>query len=157
MCRLFCEPRESARDAALLLLYLKRTGIPLGIEYVIGIGIAIAVRHLSEENRTSVFDAMLLRSMLENIQAIRSPQRSDTETVIWLALIVNWRTQSYHPLPEADEVLDHVILRFPVSQSWQKVSKICCRFWWFDCLKDDLLKCWKKSMERTRRVPKKKS
>ncbi|KAK5049495.1 hypothetical protein LTR84_004424 [Exophiala bonariae] len=157
MCRLFCEPRECARDAALLLLYLKRTGISPGLEYVIGIGIAICVRHLSEENRTSVFDGALLRCMLDNIKAIRSPQPSDIETVIWLALIVNWRTQSYQPVREADDVLDHVIIRFPSLQSWQKVSKICCRFWWFDCLKDDLLKCWEKSTKRTQRIPKKKS
>lgn len=150
MCRLFSEPRECARDAALLLLYLKRSRTPPGLEYVIGIGMAICVRHLSGENRTSVFDTMLLRRMLDHIRAIPSPQPSDSDALIWLALVVNWRTQSFQPVPEADDVLDHVVARFPeASRTWHAVEKICRRFWWFDCLKLDLLRCWKGSLERT--------
>ncbi|KEF62172.1 uncharacterized protein A1O9_00144, partial [Exophiala aquamarina CBS 119918] len=148
LCRLFCDPRECARNAVLILLYMKRSGKPLGLEYIICIGLAICVRHLSQENRTSLFDNKLLDSMMKNIKAIKSPQPSDSEAILWLSLIVNWRTQSIHPVKKADDVLDLVITKFPGLQTWKKVSTVCQKFWWFDCLKDDLEKCWRKSFER---------
>jgi hypothetical protein len=153
ICRLFWQPRECARDAALLLLYLKRSEIPPGLEYVVCIGLAICVRHLSGENRTSHFDKMLLDLMMKNIRAIKSLQPSDSEAIIWLSLVVNWRTQSFQRVKEADDVLDYVIARFPATQTWLKVTKICRKFWWFECLKDDLETCWRRSLERIRQPP----
>lgn len=152
MCRLFCEPRECARNAVLILLYMKRSRKPLGLEYIICICLAICVRHLSGENRTSVFDTKLLDSMMKNIKAIKSQQHSDSEAILWLSLVVNWRTQSIQPVKEADDILDFVVTKFPGSQTWKKVSNICRKFWWFECLKDDLEKCWRRSFERSRQL-----
>jgi len=135
------------------LLYLKRSGKPLGLEYVICIGLAICVRHLSGENQTSLFDARLLDSMMKNIKAVKSQRPSDSEAILWLSLVVNWRTQSIQPVKEADDLLDFVITRHPELQTWKRISNVCRKFWWFECLKGDLESCWRKSFQRTRQLP----
>ncbi|KIW84511.1 hypothetical protein Z517_03761 [Fonsecaea pedrosoi CBS 271.37] len=147
-CRLFCEPRECSRSAIIILLDLKRSRLPVGLEHVICLGLAIAVRHLSGENRTNIFDTASLAALTKSVKAIESPSVSDSEVIIWLSLLISWRTQSAKPVPKADALLDYVLDSFPVSRSWKKVSAICRKFWWFDCFHAEWEKCWSRGMAR---------
>jgi len=147
-CRLFCEPRECSRDAVNLLLCLKRSGLPSGIEHVICLGLAIAIRHLSGENRTNIFDTASLEALNTNIKAIDTPTVPESEVIIWISLVTNWRTQCRGPLRRADDLLDYVVDSFPVSRSWGKLVAICRKFWWFECFQEDWEKCWRRGMER---------
>jgi hypothetical protein len=65
--------------------------------------------------------------MMENIKAMKLLQPSDSEAIIWLSLVINWRTQSLQPAAEADDLLDYVTTRFATLQTWTSlecVSKI---------------------------------
>ena len=151
--RLFCEPRECARNSVLLLLCLQRSGVPPGLEYVICIGIAICVRHLSGENRTNVFDTALLEALSTNIRAMKSPNLAESEVIIWISLIINWRTQSVQPVKEADAILDYTLSLLPAARTWRKVAVICHKFWWFDLFRNDWKVRWNEGMARIRQDP----
>ncbi|OAG37173.1 hypothetical protein AYO21_08591 [Fonsecaea monophora] len=125
-----------------------RSRLPVGLEHVICLGLAIAVRHLSGENRTNIFDTASLAALTKSVKAIESPSVSDSEVIIWLSLLISWRTQSAKPVPKADALLDYVLDSFPVSRSWKKVSAICRKFWWFDCFHAEWEKCWSRGMAR---------
>ncbi|EXJ61352.1 uncharacterized protein A1O5_11910 [Cladophialophora psammophila CBS 110553] len=141
-CRLFCEPRECSRSAIMLLLDLKRSGLPVGLEHVICLGLAIAVRHLSGENRTNIFDTASLVALTKSVKSIDNPSVPDSEVIIWLSLVISWRTQSAKPVPKADALFDYVLDSFPASRSWKKVSVICRKFWWFERFQAEWEQCW---------------
>ncbi|EXJ96101.1 hypothetical protein A1O1_01227 [Capronia coronata CBS 617.96] len=149
-CRLFCEPREYSRNAVILLLSLQRSGIPPGLEHVICLGLAITVRHLSGENRTNFFDGTTLDALISNVKAIDTPTLPESEVIIWLALVVNWRTQLAGPLANADDLLDYVIDSFPAARTWKAVSVIARKFFWFDRFRLDWEKCWQCGIQRFR-------
>lgn len=185
-CRLFCEPRECSRAAMMLLLCLKRAQTAVGLEHVLCLGLAIAIRHLSGENRTNIFDTAALETLMRHVRAVvtrhghgcgddddrhggsgsttRVPD-AEGEVLLWLALLINWRTQSAGPLPKADELLDYVLASaFPAAaagsgrgrgrgrgagaQSWKKVAVVCRKFWWFDRFHAEWEKCWVRASER---------
>ncbi|OAL29468.1 hypothetical protein AYO20_09205 [Fonsecaea nubica] len=125
-----------------------RSRLPVGLEHVICLGLAIAVRHLSGENRTNIFDTASLAALTKSVKAIESPSVSDSEVIVWLSLLISWRIQSAKPVPKADALLDYVLDSFPVSRSWKKVSAICRKFWWFDCFQAEWEKCWSRGMAR---------
>ncbi|KIW96622.1 uncharacterized protein Z519_02013 [Cladophialophora bantiana CBS 173.52] len=147
-CRLFCEPRECSRSAIMLLLDLKRSGLPVGLEHVICLGLAIAVRHLSGENRTNIFDTASLAALTKNVKSIDNPSVPDSEVIIWLSLVISWRTQSAKPVPKADTLFDYVLDSFPASRSWKKVSVICRKFWWFERFQAEWEQCWASGIAR---------
>ncbi|EXJ79307.1 hypothetical protein A1O3_08809 [Capronia epimyces CBS 606.96] len=149
-CRLFCEPREFSRNAVVLLLSLQRAGLTSGIEHVICLGLAIAVRHLSGENRTNFFDHATLDAVIMNVKAVDTPTVPESELIIWLALVINWRTQSAGPQPIADDLLDYVIDSFPASRTWKSVSVISRKFFWFDRFQSEWEKCWQWGLQRYR-------
>ena len=146
--RLFAEPRECTRDATVLLLDLRRSGLPMGMEHIICLGLAIAVRHVSGENRTNIFDTSTLAALIKGVKEIDNPSVADSELMIWIALLVNWRTQVARPVPTANELLDYVLDSFPASRSWKKVSIICRKFWWFARFHLDWEQCWSRAIER---------
>jgi hypothetical protein len=147
-CRLFAEPRECSRNAIMLLLDLRRSGLPPGLEHVICLGLAIAVRHVSGENRTNIFDTASLAALTKGVKAIDSPSVADSEVIIWISLLVNWRTQSAKPIPRANELLDYVLESFPAARTWKKVSIICRKFWWFERFQSDWEECWRRGIDR---------
>ncbi|KIX93364.1 uncharacterized protein Z520_11007 [Fonsecaea multimorphosa CBS 102226] len=147
-CRLFCEPRECSRNAIMILLDLKRSGLPVGLEHVICLGLAMAVRHLSGENRTNIFDTASLAALTKSVKAIDNPSVSDSEVIIWISLVISWRTQSAKPVPKADALLDYVLDSFPVARSWKKVSAICRKFWWYERFQAEWEKCWARGIAR---------
>jgi hypothetical protein len=151
-CRLFCEPRESSRSAITLLLDLKRSGLRPGLEQVICLGLAIAVRHLSGENRTNIFDTASLAALTKSVKAIDNPSVADSEVMIWIALLVSWRTQSKKSLPKAGELLDYILETFPASRMWKKISAICRKFWWFEQFQHEWKKSWTDGMARQGQV-----
>ena len=146
--RLFAEPRECARNAIILLLDLRRSGLPSGLEHVICLGLSIAVRHVSGENRTNIFDTASLAALTKGVKIIDSPSVADSEVIIWISLLVNWRTQSAKPAPKANELLDYVLDSFPASRSWKKVSVTCRKFWWFERFQSDWEECWSRGIAR---------
>ena len=147
-CRLFAEPRECSRNALMLLLDLRRSGLPLGLEHVICLGLAIAVRHVSGENRTNIFDTASLASLTRSIKVIDNPSVAESELMIWIALLVTWRTQSTNPAPQANELLDYTLDSFPASRSWKKVAVICRKFWWFERFQSDWEQSWIRGIAR---------
>ncbi|EXJ64876.1 hypothetical protein A1O7_01215 [Cladophialophora yegresii CBS 114405] len=147
-CRLFAEPRECSRNAVMLLLDLRRSGLPPGLEHVICLGLAIAVRHVSGENRTNIFDTASLAALAKVIKTIDNPSVADSEVIIWMSLLVTWRTQSAKPIPRANELLDYVLESFPASRTWKRVSMICRKFWWFERFQSDWERCWRRAITR---------
>ncbi|OAP62442.1 hypothetical protein AYL99_04645 [Fonsecaea erecta] len=147
-CRLFCEPRECSRSAIMILLDLKRAGLPVGLEHVICLGLAIAVRHVSGENRTNIFDTASLAALTKSVKDIDNPSVSDSEVIIWLSLVISWRTQSPKPVPKADALLDYVLDSFHATRSWKKVSAICRKFWWFERFQVEWEQCWARGIAR---------
>lgn len=152
-CRLFCEPREFARDAVMLLLDLRRSNIPAGLEHVVCLGLTIIVRHLSGQNRTNIFDHASLVALMTNVKAIDTPSVAESEVIIWLALVINWRTHSAGGAPAADELLDYVLDSFPAARSWKGVAKICRKFWWFGRFEHEWKMYWQKGLERVKQRP----
>lgn len=149
-CRLYCEPRECSRNAIMLLLDLRRSGLPGGLEHIICLGLAIAVRHVSGENRTNIFDTASLAALTKGVISMENPSLPDSEVIIWISLLVNWRTQSTKPVPKANELLDYVLDSFPAARTWKKVSVICRKFWWFDRFKSEWEQCWSRGIARQR-------
>ncbi|ETI28825.1 hypothetical protein G647_01277 [Cladophialophora carrionii CBS 160.54] len=147
-CRLFAEPRECSRNAIMLLLDLRRSGLPPGLEHVICLGLAIAVRHVSGENRTNIFDTASLAALTKGARAIDSPSVADSEVLIWISFLVSWRTYSAKPIPRADKLLDYVLESFPASRTWKKVSMICRKFWWFERFQSEWEECWRRAVTR---------
>ncbi|KAL2427230.1 hypothetical protein ABEF95_003680 [Exophiala dermatitidis] len=148
-CRLFCEPREFCRNAIVLLLSLQRAGRPTGLEHIIMLGLIITARHLSGENRTNFFDHATLNALLSDTKAIDTPTVAETEVIVWLGLIINWRSHfAAGPLPVADALLDHVLESFPVSRNWQSVATISRKFFWFQSFQDEWKVCWHRGMQR---------
>lgn len=150
-CRLFAEPRECSRNALMHLLDLRRSGLPPGLEHVICFGLAIAVRHVSGENRTNIFDTASLASLSKAVKAIDNPSVAESEVLIWISLLVTWRTQSNKPVPKANDLLDYMLDSFPASKSWKKVSSICRKFWWFERFKTEWEQCWNHGIDRQKR------
>lgn len=132
----------------MLLLDLKRSRLPPDLEHVLCLGMALSVRHLSGENRTNIFDHASLDLLTANIKAINTPSVPDSEVIIWISLIINWRTQSAGPLPKADELLDYILDSFPAARSWKKVSVICQKFWWFERFRSGWEQCWSRGISR---------
>jgi hypothetical protein len=149
-CRLFAEPRECARDAIMLLLDLKRSGLPPGLEQVICLGLAISIRHVSGENRTNIFDTASLAALTKSVRAIDNPSVADSEVLIWISLLVNWRTQAVKPVPKANELLDYILDSFPAARTWKRVTVICRKFWWFERFQSDWEQCWSRGITRHR-------
>jgi hypothetical protein len=118
------------------------------LEHVICLGLAIAVRHVSGENRTNIFDTASLAALTKGVKAIDSPSVADSEVIIWISLLVNWRTQSAKPIPRANELLDYVLESFPAARTWKKVSIICRKFWWFERFQSDWEECWRRGIDR---------
>ncbi|KAJ9496494.1 hypothetical protein H2202_008157 [Exophiala xenobiotica] len=148
--RLYCAPREFARDAMMLVLDLQRSGIPPGLEHVTASGLATIVRHMSEQNPTTIFDHMSLNILLANVKAIDTPTVAESEVIIWLALVVKWRTQSAKgPSPKADELLEYALESFPATRTWNKgMAKICRKFWWFGRFETEWKATWQRGLER---------
>ncbi|OQU99603.1 hypothetical protein CLAIMM_05213 [Cladophialophora immunda] len=132
----------------MILLDLKRSGLPVGLEHVICLGLAIAVRHLSGENRTNIFDTASLAALTKSVKGIDNPSVSDSEVIIWLSLVISWRTQSAKPVPKADALLDYVLDSFPAARSWKKLSVICRKFWWYERFHAEWEKCWSRGIAR---------
>jgi hypothetical protein len=146
--RLFAEPRECSRNAIVLLLDLRRSGLPPGLETVICLGLAIAVRHVSGENRTNIFDTASLAALTKGIKAIDNPSVADSEVLIWISFLVSWRTQSSKPVPKANELLDYILDLFPAARTWKKLSNICRKFWWYETFQVEWKEEWEQGISR---------
>ncbi|KIW51134.1 hypothetical protein, variant [Exophiala xenobiotica] len=146
--RLYCAPREFARDAMMLVLDLQRSGIPPGLEHVTASGLATIVRHMSEQNPTTFLDHMSLNILLANVKAIDTPTVAESEVIIWLALVIKWRTQPAGPLPKADELLEYALESFPATRTWKSMAKICRKFWWFGRFETEWKATWQRGLER---------
>ncbi|KIV77557.1 hypothetical protein PV11_09347 [Exophiala sideris] len=149
-CRLFCEPREFARDAVMLLLDLRRSNIPPGLEHVVCLGLAIIVRHLSGQNRTNIFDHASLTALMANVKAVDTPNVVESEVIIWLALVINWRAHTAGGVPAADDLLDYVLDSFPAARSWKGITKICRKFWWFGRFEQEWKMYWQRGLDRVK-------
>ncbi|KAL2427249.1 hypothetical protein ABEF95_010604 [Exophiala dermatitidis] len=143
ICREFC------RNAIVLLLSLQRAGRSSGLEHILLLGLIITARHLSGENRTNFFDHATLNALLGDVKAVDTPTVAETEVIIWLGLIINWRSHSAAgPLPVADALLDYVLESFPVFRNWQSAANISRKFFWFQTFQDEWKACWHRGMQR---------
>ena len=146
--RLYCKPREFARDAVALSLDLKRAKIPAGLEHVTMLGLAAIIRHLSGHQRTDFFDHLLLTALFANVKAIDTPSVVESEVIIWVVLVIKWRTQSGGMLQKADELLEYALKSFPATRTWKGMAKICRKFWWFGRFEAEWKSTWQRGLDK---------
>ncbi|KIW42002.1 uncharacterized protein PV06_05593 [Exophiala oligosperma] len=145
--RLYCKPREFARDAMALCLDLKRAKIPPGLEHVTMLGLAAIIRHLSGHQRTDFFDHLLLTALFVNVKAIDTPSVAESEVIVWVVLVIKWRTQSGGMLQKADELLEYALKSFPATRTWKGMAKICRKFWWFGRFEAEWKITWQRGLD----------
>ncbi|KAG9783917.1 hypothetical protein KCU88_g2955, partial [Aureobasidium melanogenum] len=101
------------------------------------------------EKGSSPSSGSALDPRVSDIKAIDTPTVAETEVIVWLGLIINWRSHfAAGPLPVADALLDHVLESFPVSRNWQSVATISRKFFWFQSFQDEWKVCWHRGMQR---------
>jgi hypothetical protein len=145
--KLFTDPMSCSRSAIFILRHLQKAGHTLTIEYIFLIGITIVIKHQSAMNLTDHLDEGLLNGFINAIKCFASPTPIETETIIWLTVVIYSRKQ--YTIPNlAEHLLDYVIQSETFGKDLSAVQATWSRFLWYDTFGGSWTRSWQAGVDR---------